>query len=646
MVKRPRSPSVSSTASEDAFEPLPSAAPNKRLKNNDDLSRERPRLSAHKPGPLERMPAEMRTHIIRDLIDPNDLLNSLKLVERLRRTGPILNSDVAMLMREPDEKKPSAASASGDRAPEDFQRSNPILKTAGELIVDNKRRLAKLPIKISATTLEELTLQADVFKCDLLSIASSNEKSILTRAVLRSPDTPLKYDALDSLALNVAYLEPHDRAAVVKSICTLHREFIEDADPVGFGGTLKTLIERAEHLSPGEQRQVADTALETIDPATKTQYLGAFAGKIDVIVTADTQERIVDAIVSDKTVGKGYRLGLLSERFGRRSASDLGEPAFDSAREKTADAILRLDQHHAGRLWAMSKLVEKLDSLTPQTSDITSAAAKALARPVVEEFDEDSAPWYTEPSISRVEIAHHLSIHKGLLTKDEADNVSAIIKDTLSSAQSYRAKAQLLPHMGSRERGQFVESCLPDDADPIGQDEELEEIARQVVEGMTLRVEHLNEGEKGTYAYYLNHVLRADNSENALNYSISNNLRHFPQNDASHMARIAISRWEDFGLESAVGIFNHIARQAAQLDDSTVVGVVRKIREITAELLPEAESEENAALRSLAVFAAQSVANKSRGILVKGTTGLEAHLEAQRQHIQRGYDDRSKNRER
>lgn len=646
MMKRPRSNSVSSTASEDAFEPLLRAEP-KRLKTDASLSRERPRPPAHKPGPLEGMPAEVRTQIIRDLIDPHDLLNSVEAVEWLRRTGPILNRDVEMLMREPDEKKSSAAPAPADRAPQDFQRSNPVLTTAGKLLVYNKRRFALLPIKNSATTREELTLQDNVSKCDLLSVAGKDEKSDLTRDVLGSRDTPLKYDALDSLALNVAYLEPHDRAALVGSVCARHKEFIEDEVPAGLGSTVKALIERAEHLSPMEQGQVADAALKTADPATKTQYLEAFAGKIDVIVMPDTQKRIVDAIVADETEGKGYRLGVLAEGLGRRSASELAGTAFDSAREKIADAILELDQYDAGRLWAMSKLAEKLDSVAPRTlSDIKSAAANALVRRVVEVFDEDSALWYTEPSTSRVEMAHHLSTHKHLLTEDEADNVSAFIRGTLALAGNHRAKAQLLPHMESRERGQFVEKYLPDHADPIVEDENLQEAVRQVVEGMTFRVEHLNEGEKQTYAYYLNYVLSADNPENALNYTISNNLRHFPPKDANHIARMAISRWEDFDLESVAGIFNHIARQAAHLDTSTVVGVVRKIGEITAKLLPEAESEENATLRSLAVFAAQSVANKSLEILAKGTTGLDAHLEAQRQHIQRGYDDRSKNRER
>lgn len=646
MVKRSRSESTSSTESEDTFEPLPAAGPTRSAEDEAGLPPKRRRLVEPEKGPLEHLPPEIRAQIIRELVDPKDWLNSLKAIERLRRTGSTFNQDVAELLQDPDDRmrrtSPSARARPASGVP---QRTNPILGPAGKLLAYKTARLENLPIQSTATTRAEFALQDNVFKCDLIPVIANSENSTLTRDVLRSRNTPLKYDALDSLALNVAYLEPHDRAALVRSVCTLHKELVEDDVPAGLGRTVRTLIERAEHLSSLKQGQLLDATLDTADPATKTQYLEAFAGKIDAIAGPDLQERVVNAIVADQTAGTGYRLGLLAGKLDRISHKGFWGTAFDSPREKTARAILALDRADAGRLWAMSKLVEKLDSVAPQTiPEVTSVAAEELNKPIVEPYEEGSDRWHSEPSICRVEIAHHLSMHSNLLAEGEAARASDFIRDVLTSSDNHRAKAQLLPHMRPKARRRFVERRLPDDADVVVQNAEREEIAQQVAEGMTLRVKDLDKGEKATCAFYLSSVLSADRAENALKYTISSNLPHFNREDANQMARQAISNCKDMDPASAVAVFSYLARQAVQLDTATVAGLVRTSEKMTGELIEDAEPEENTALRSLAVFAAQAVADKSREILVKGTSGLEEHLRKEGSHTRRGYDDRAADR--
>lgn len=642
MVKRARNEGVSDTTPDDAAETPPRVAADRPVGDEADPPRKRPRLGTRELAPLERLPFEIRTQIIHELVDPHDWLKTLKSVEMLRRTGSSFNRDVAQLMQDPAARQAqSEAAARGDPAPEGPERTNTLLSTAGKLLVDKKTRLANLPIKNSATTRAESTLQETVLKCDLIPVAGKSEKSALTRDVLRADNSPLKYDALDSLALNVAYLEPRDRATVVGAACTLHRELIEDDVPAGLGGTLSKLIERAEHLSPPEQGQLLDAALDTGDPATKTRYFEAFAGKIDVMAKADVQTRIVDAIRDDQSEGRGYRLGLLAERLDRIPDRGFGGAVFGSPRDNVTRAILQLGRGDADRLWAMSKLVEKLDAVDPQTSpDVTSAAVAELKGPAVQTHADDSSQWYTAPATCRVEMAHHLAAHWDLLAEDEAESTKDFIRDVLKSSGNHRQKAQLLPYMGPKRRQRFVAGRLPDDTSDVVEDEHRQDAARQTAEGMSLRAADLEADEKAAFAFYVSDVLPADKADNALTYTISNTLPHFDREDANRMVKQAISECENVDPGSAVGLFNQVSRQAAQLDTATVSRLVRTAATVTSKHIQEADPEENVALRTLAIFAAQSVADKSREILVKGTSGLEAHLEAESAHSRRGYDNR------
>jgi hypothetical protein len=648
MVKRARSESVSNTAPDDAAEASPSAAADRPVDDEADPPRKRPRLGARELAPLERLPFEIRTQIIHDLVDPHDWLKSLKSVEMLRRTGSNFNRDVAELMQDPAARlAQSEAAARGDPAPEGPQWTNSLLSTAGKLFVYKKARLATLPIKNSATTRAESTLQETMFKCDLIPVASKSEKSTLTRDVLRADNSPLKYDALDSLALNVAYLEPRDRAALVGAACTLHRDLIEDDVPAGLGGTLTKLIERAEHLSPAGQGQLLDAALDTGDPTTKTHYLEAFAGKIHVMAKPDMQARIVDAIRDDQSEGRGYRLGLLAERLDGILDRGFEETAVGSPRDNVTRAILQLGSGDVERPWAMSKLVEKLDAVDPQTRpDVTSAAAADLQGPAAQTHAEDSSRCYTAPATCRVEMAHHLATHWDLLADDEAESTKGFIRDVLKSPGNHRQKAQLLPHMGPKRRQRFIERRLPDDTSEVVEDQHRQEIARQVAEGMSLRAADLEADEKAAFAFYVSDVLPAGKADNALTYTISNTLPHFDRDDANHMERQAIAQCENVDPESAVDVFKQVSRQTAQLDTATVSSLVRTAGTVTRKHIGEAEPEENVALRTRAVFAAQSVANKSREILVKGTSGLEEHLESGSAHSRRGYDNRPEGRSR
>lgn len=648
MVKRLRSESVSSTESEDASEPLPHAAPGKPAEDEADLPRKRRRLGERELAPLERLPFEIRTQIIRELVDPNDWLNSLKSVEMLRRTGSTFYRDVTQLVQDPAARQEqSEAAARGDPAPVEFQPTNRPLATAGKLFVYKKARLATLPIKNSATTRAESTLQETMLKCDLIPVASGSEKGALTHDVLRAGNSPLKYDALDSLALNVAYLEPRDRATLVGAAGTLHRELIEDDVPAGLGGTLTKLIERAEHLTPLEQGQLLDAALGTSDPATKTHYLEAFAGKIDVMAGPDVQARIVDAVLDDQSEGRGYRLGLLAERLDRIPDRGFAETAVGSPRDNVTRAILQLGRGDADRLWAMSKLVEKLDVVDPQTlPEVTSAAVADLKGPAVQTHADDSRQWYTVPATCRVEMAHHLAAHWDLLAEDEAESTKDFIRDVLKSPGNHRQKAQLLPYMGPKRRQRFVAGRLPDETSDVVEDEQRQDVARQTVEGMSLRAPDLEADEKATVAFYLSDVLPAEKADNALTYTISNTLPHFDHEDANGMVRQAIAQCENVDPESAVDVFKQVSHKAAQFDTETVSSLVRMTGTVTSKHIQEADAGENVALRTLAIFAAQSVANKSREILVKGTSGLKAHLEAESAHSRRGYDNRPDGRSR
>jgi hypothetical protein len=399
------------------------------------------------------------------------------------------------------------------------------------------------------------------------------------------------------------------------------------------GDAVLALIDRAEYLAPFEQEKLIDVASATVDPMIRGRCLEKFARKIHVFASEDSRERIVDAVLKEtQTDGRGYRLGLLAENLKRISVLD---------REKTATAILELDKSGAGRLWALSKLTKNLDALGPQTiPKITYAATEELRAPSVEDFEGEDTPWYTEPSTCRVEMAHHLSMRPGLLTRDEAESVTSFVNGVLMSRANYRAKAQLLSHMKVEERRRFVETWLPDDADPVVQDDDKEKRAQQVVEGMTLRIEDLNRDEKQTCTQYLASVLSAECAENALQYTISNNLSRFDQRAGNHLATQATSHCQYWDLDSSVGVFEHIARQAGQFDSSTILHVLGTTQKIAKEVIRDADTSEESCLRSLAVFAAQSAANWSRSTLVAGTVDLEDHVLGEGAHTRRNYDNR------
>lgn len=630
MAKRSRSDDAGNTASEESLR-----------------SPKRQRTDDNTQGPLARMPAEIRQGIVQYLIDPIELRNSVKDIENLRQTNLTFNQDVKELIRKSNAFESQQADEE-DKNPEiEFQSTNKILKSIGKILENRVSRIGKFEIKNRATTREEHIYQSNLIKCDLIPLENKSEKSQLVRDILRSPDVPLKYDAIHSLGLNIAFLEPRDRVAIVDAVCARHSNLVKDEIGSGLGDTIKALVERVEYLAPSEQEKLLDAVLETTDIKTRGACLEMFAGKIHGVASADSQERIIEAVKGDPT-DRAFRLALLAKNLDGISMP---------GRELTARAVLSLDRNEAGRLWALSKLVDKLGSLEPETCrDVSNLAEWEITNSGTETYDPQGGRWYTKPAISRVEIAYHLYANKNLLTEETNERVKSCVSDILYSGSS-REKGQLLPLVRRNGRKNFLRTHLPEDAEEVLGDDEKTKSARNTIKGMTLRVDDLGSFEKGLVSNYLV-ALPKHETAGFSEYNISNNLSNFEWSDANEQVLSWIEEKELNGrhdIESAAESFSEIARQAGQLERSTVASAVRAAEKITEEFIDdcgddEPTSKEYAALRSLTVFAAQSVANNCLAELTRGRVGLVDHLEPPKARemtqARQSYDDRDRAAER
>ena len=600
---------------------------------HDDDGRDRP---LKRKRPIEEAdqgpPSKQRQMNVQDWMP---LINGLPFEMRLKVKEQVLGqTHVRDAIADARIARQASGFLGGSAASDNQFKSIPDIIASRRLFLGGQK-LTSFPrdFRIANTGQSEAAVMA--FHCQVAPLKGGHEVSVLVNDVCKLPSILEKYQALHALAYNMEHLASGHKAELLRTVCD------EDYDAEYFNARqeiLHLLVERAGHLYPGQQKKLIDATFSELgEPEFRERFLHAFS-KNNHLFHKSAQKIIVKNLLHDKGERYEYRLGVLAERMANMPLSEKD----DVARE-----ILTLDRAKPDRIWAMSKLAERIDTLSPpMLVEVAHAATSEIENKGQHDLHGSHA-WQTSSSLCRVEMAHHLSKHKAILPSEVNSAVSNFIKDALESKGNYRAKAQLLPHMSAQQRADFMETHLPW-TDVLHVD--TTQVKHEgIIEGMSLRIRDLNTDEQDKLTGFLtaSHNSGATSLSKLKDYCVDK-LEHFNAENTNHLTnRFLIEMnydnleefvnrpedWEDrvegWDRSGTIEPLRRIAMLSHRLEPGVYQRVIATAHNQTAAILKEtggdAEERDNSSLAcigALTAVAAQCIANKSRAELVKNVPAL------------------------
>ncbi|RWI50527.1 MAG: hypothetical protein EOR16_30170 [Mesorhizobium sp.] len=559
---------------------------------------------------LARLPAELQLKILRDLVLMNldDPQTALRGVAAFRRMSQSLRE--------------AAETAFSTETLEDKRISgNSRITSHGRRLADVIKDMSEIPIRSSAETMKDLNARNAAMYAN--SIAVRDKRSDIVRSALKLEEGPIKYDAIQSLILNIDNIPPRDRPGIVRYVCDTQSEDGDAEDLV------KNLIERAENLAPADRALLAKTSCRVEDADKRRECLNAWAGRTHLLEKAE--ERNVLSGICESSDGKGYSLGSFATHISKVSLGN---------RPLLVENIIGLSSVHPGRMWAMSQLAANFRHLREVVDSSGGSFERAVTRDILDKASqppnepaaEDLSQWHTEPSLCLVEAVHHLSCHKGRLDGDEINRVDSHIRGILQdhSVEAYPRRAQLISHMSDKERGDFFGKALKAE-EPAGMAAtgmHGKSIRDGVILALTLRVKDLSSKERQTYVNYVcNGKTKGKFVEEALSYNFNEHLGDFGGKQRTLLVNERLDTLSRSEAVEATKILSDIAQNARFLEANDISNVIEAAKVKARSAYPHSD-DNDFTMNSFAGISARVLANWSREFL---SSSLNP----------RGLDDRS-----